>query len=70
MRKTGKNSRKMVTGRIEKYYKEICLLEQPFIKDTDITVQEHDRKIAKIGKTSPSGVSPGMSWAKELKRTR
>ncbi|NLJ75658.1 MAG: translation elongation factor Ts [Peptococcaceae bacterium] len=41
---------KMVTGRIEKYYKEICLLEQPFIKDTDITVQElMTEKIAKIG---------------------
>ena len=26
---------RMVEGRIEKYYKEICLLEQPFIKDTD-----------------------------------
>lgn len=31
---------KMVEGRIEKYYKEICLLEQPFIKDTDKSVQD------------------------------
>lgn len=31
---------KMVEGRIEKYYKENCLLEQPFIKDTDKTVQD------------------------------
>lgn len=31
---------KMVEGRIEKYYKETCLLEQPFIKDTDKTIQE------------------------------
>jgi elongation factor Ts len=31
---------KMVAGRIEKYYKEICLLEQPFIKDTDINVKK------------------------------
>ena len=31
---------KMVEGRIEKYYKENCLLEQPFIKDPDKTVQE------------------------------
>jgi elongation factor Ts len=31
---------KMVTGRLEKYFKEICLLEQPFIKDTDINVQK------------------------------
>ncbi len=41
---------KMVTGRIEKYYKEICLLEQPFIKDTNLTVQQLlTEKIAKIG---------------------
>lgn len=31
---------KMVEGRIEKYFKENCLLEQPFIKDPDKTVQE------------------------------
>ncbi len=29
---------KMVEGRIQKYYKEICLEEQPFVKDSDITV--------------------------------
>jgi elongation factor Ts len=41
---------KMVQGRIEKYYKEICLLDQPFIKNPDITVQQLvNEKIAKIG---------------------
>ena len=30
---------KMVDGRINKYYKEVCLIEQPFIKDPDKTVQ-------------------------------
>ena len=41
---------KMVEGRIEKYYKEVCLLEQPFIKDPDKTVaQLVTEKIAKIG---------------------
>ncbi|MCI8445280.1 MAG: elongation factor Ts [Bacilli bacterium] len=29
---------KMVQGRINKFYKEICLEEQPFVKDGDITV--------------------------------
>ncbi len=29
---------KMVAGRIQKFYKEICLEEQPFIKDGDISV--------------------------------
>ena len=27
-------------GRIGKYYKEVCLLEQPYIKDGDISVQK------------------------------
>lgn len=41
---------KMVEGRIEKYYKENCLMEQPFIKDPDTTVtQLITAKIAKIG---------------------
>lgn len=41
---------KMVEGRIEKYYKEVCLLEQPFIKNPDITVKELiTQTIAKIG---------------------
>ena len=29
---------KMVEGRVEKYYKEVCLLEQPFVKDSAKTV--------------------------------
>lgn len=41
---------KMVQGRIDKYFKEICLLEQPYVKDPDKTidlvVKEH---IAKLG---------------------
>ncbi|NLY18108.1 MAG: translation elongation factor Ts [Clostridiaceae bacterium] len=41
---------KMVSGRIEKFFKEVCLLEQPFIKDTDKTVQDVlNEKIALIG---------------------
>jgi len=41
---------KMVDGRIEKFYKENCLLEQPFIKDQDKTIQQliHEN-VAKIG---------------------
>lgn len=31
---------KMVEGRMEKYFKESCLLEQVFIKDQDKTIQE------------------------------
>ncbi len=41
---------KMVEGRISKYYKEVCLLEQPFIKNPDITIEELlKEKIATIG---------------------
>jgi len=41
---------KILEGRIEKYYKEHCLLEQPFIKDADKTVQQliHE-KVARVG---------------------
>ena len=30
---------KMVAGRINKYYKEVCLLEQAFVKDPDLNVE-------------------------------
>lgn len=41
---------KMVNGRIEKYFAEVCLLEQNFIKDPDKTVdQVLKEKIAVIG---------------------
>lgn len=31
---------KMVDGKIEKYYKEVCLLEQPFVKNPDVTIEK------------------------------
>ncbi len=41
---------KMVEGRIEKFYKEICLMEQSWIKDTDKTITDLlNEKIATIG---------------------
>ena len=41
---------KIVEGKIDKYYGEICLLEQDFIKDPDKTVQQVlTEKIASIG---------------------
>ncbi|CAK7039920.1 translation elongation factor Ts [Phascolarctobacterium sp.] len=41
---------KMVSGRIEKYYKEVCLMEQPFVKDPDTTISDLiTASIAKIG---------------------
>lgn len=41
---------KMVEGRLDKFYKEICLLEQAFVKDPDKTIDVLVKeKIAKIG---------------------
>ncbi len=31
---------KMVTGRVNKFYQEVCLLEQPFVKDPDMNVEK------------------------------
>src|SRR5262249_42095269 len=39
---------KMVAGKMEKFYEEVCLLEQPFIKDQTISVAQFTE--AKVGK--------------------
>jgi elongation factor Ts len=31
---------KIVTGKLEKFFAEMCLMEQPFIKDTDRTIEQ------------------------------
>lgn len=38
---------KMVEGRIGKYYKENCLVEQVFVKDGELTVAKYIEKVAK-----------------------
>ena len=52
-RSTGKPENvveKMIEGRISKYYTEVCLLEQPFVKDPSVTVRDHiAAHIQKIG---------------------
>ena len=41
---------KIVEGKLDKYYKSVCLLEQPFVKDDSHTVKEVlTNKIATIG---------------------
>jgi elongation factor Ts len=41
---------KIVEGRLQKYYEEVCLLEQPFVKEATLTVgQLVKTKIAKLG---------------------
>ena len=31
---------KMVEGRMQKYYKEVCLMEQQFVKNPDVTIKD------------------------------
>ena len=38
---------KMVAGRISKYYKENCLIDQSFVKDADKTVAQYTEEVAK-----------------------
>lgn len=41
---------KMVEGRAQKYFKEVCLIEQPWIRDTDITIKKYlDSKSKELG---------------------
>src|SRR6185503_5967664 len=41
---------KIVEGRMSKFYEEICLYEQPFVKENTITVEQLIKgKIAKLG---------------------
>ncbi|MEJ2051190.1 MAG: translation elongation factor Ts, partial [Calditrichota bacterium] len=41
---------KIVNGRLEKFYSQVTLLEQPFVKDTDKSVSELiTEAVAKLG---------------------
>jgi elongation factor Ts len=43
-RETGKPENvleKMVEGRLKKFFGEVCLLEQPFVKNPDMTIQDY-----------------------------
>lgn len=41
---------KIVEGKLAKYFEEICLLNQPFVKDPSFTIEELlNQKISKIG---------------------
>ena len=47
---------KIVDGKMSKFYEENCLLDQTFIKDGDVTVQELiKQKIAKLGENITVG---------------
>jgi len=41
---------KIVDGKIEKFYSTVCLMEQAFIKNSDVTIKDHlTSKIAELG---------------------
>jgi len=41
---------KIVAGKLEKFYSTVCLLEQPFVKDPEVTIKDHiTAKIAQLG---------------------
>ena len=41
---------KIVEGKMERYYSEVCLLEQTYVRDSDLTIKElADAMVAKIG---------------------
>ena len=38
---------KMIEGKIKKFFKENCLVDQEFVKDSDLTVAQYTAKVAK-----------------------
>ncbi|RKX69682.1 translation elongation factor Ts [candidate division WOR-3 bacterium] len=41
---------KIIQGKLEKFYRDVCLLEQPFVKNPDITIGDYlKEQIAKFG---------------------
>ena len=45
---------KMVEGKIGKYYKENCLMQQDFVKDNTVTVSQHLNAVAKAAGATAS----------------
>jgi elongation factor Ts len=48
--KPAKVQKDIIEGKLEKYYQQVCLLKQPFIKDDQLTIEKLiTEKIAKLG---------------------
>lgn len=52
---------KIVMGRLNKWKKEIALLNQPFVKNTDLSVEKH---VAAVSKEALSGPAAVVSFAR------
>ena len=58
----------MVTGRVHKFLAEICLVDQPFVKDPDQTVGQYvDSKGGKVEAFVRYQVGEGIDEATEAK---
>ena len=38
---------KMIIGKVNKYYTEVCLMQQPYVKDDSVSVEKHAAAVAK-----------------------
>ncbi|MBQ7224591.1 MAG: elongation factor Ts [Clostridia bacterium] len=45
---------KMLEGRVKKFYKEVCLIDQDFVKDNTVTVSQHLNAVAKAAGATAS----------------
>ena len=55
---------RIVEGRMAKFYEEVCLLEQPFVKEATLTIDQLVKtKIAKLGENIASRASSASKWA-------
>lgn len=52
---------KIITGRLDKFFEEICLIEQKFVKDSDLTVKAYlDQKNSEVTKMIRYEVGEGI----------
>lgn len=57
---------KIIVGRLDKFYAEICLIEQTFVKDSDLTVKEYlDKNNSSVVKMVRYEVGEGMEKRSE-----
>jgi len=57
---------KIIASKLESFYKEVCLLEQPFIKDPKMTVKDRiDGVVAKLGENITVGRFVRLEFGRE-----
>ena len=63
---------KIVEGRVKKFYSEVCLMEQPYVKDPSLTIKDLlNDAVAKIGeKYQYSSFRPFPAWRGACRRRR